>query len=183
MTKEFSAQRLDVKAFAQAGGRLSGHDSLLKYERLAQEAKGLHPDLMVDWEAQGEVRTALGGMGQVWLNIKVSASFPMQCQRCLTPVDVPLAVERAFRFVADEATAEALDDESEEDLLAMSREFDLRELIEDELLMALPVVPKHDECPSSVPMASTDDDFEEASAEKPNPFAALAGLRKDGKAN
>ena len=62
MTKEFSAQRLDVKAFAQAGGRLSGHDSLLKYERLAQEAKGLHPDLMVEWEATGELRTALGGM-------------------------------------------------------------------------------------------------------------------------
>jgi uncharacterized metal-binding protein YceD (DUF177 family) len=71
----------------------------------------------------------------------------MECQRCLTPVDVPLAVERSFRFVADEATAEALDDESEEDLLALSREFDLRELIEDELLMALPVVPRHDECP------------------------------------
>ena len=51
MTKEFSAHRLDVKAFAQAGGRLSGHESLLKYERLAQEAKGLHPDLKVDWEA------------------------------------------------------------------------------------------------------------------------------------
>ena len=48
----------DVKAFAQAGGRLAGHDSLLKYERLAQEAKGLHPDLLVDWEAVGELRTA-----------------------------------------------------------------------------------------------------------------------------
>ena len=39
MTKEFSAQRLDVKAFAQAGGRLVGHESLLKYERLAQEGR------------------------------------------------------------------------------------------------------------------------------------------------
>jgi len=103
----------------------------------------------------------------------------MECQRCLTPVDVPLEVDRAFRFVADEATAEALDDESDEDLLAMSREFDLHELIEDELLMALPVVPKHDECPSVVPLASSDDDFEEANADKPNPFAALAGLKKD----
>ena len=181
MTKEFSPQRLDVKAFAQAGGRLAGHDSLLKYERLAQEAKGLHPDLLVDWEAVGEVRTALGGMGQVWLHIKVRASFPMECQRCMTPVDVPLEVDREFRFVADEATAEALDDESEEDLLALSREFDLHELIEDELLMALPLVPKHDECPTAVPLASSDDDFEEANAEKPNPFAALAGLRKDPK--
>lgn len=181
MTKEFSAQRLDVKAFAQAGAKLAGHDSLLKYERLALEAKGLHPDLLVDWQAEGELRTALGGMSQVWLHLKVRASFPMECQRCLTPVDIPLEVDRAFRFVADEATAEALDDESEEDLLAMSREFDLRELIEDELLMALPVVPKHDECPTAVPLASSDDDFEEASAVKPNPFAALAGLRKDGK--
>jgi uncharacterized protein len=181
MTKEFSPDRLDVKAFAQAGGQLSGHDSLLKYERLSQEAKNLHPDLRVDWTATGEIRTALGGIGQVWLNVQVQATFPMECQRCLTPVDVPLAVERSFRFVADEATAEALDDESEEDLLALSREFDLRELIEDELLMALPVVPRHDECPTAVPLASSDDDFEAASAEKPNPFAALASLRKEEK--
>jgi uncharacterized protein len=181
MTKEFSPYRLDIKAFAQAGGRLSGHDSLLKYERLSQEAKSLHPDLSVDWTASGEVRTALGGIGQVWLHVQVQATFPMECQRCLTPVDVPLAVERSFRFVADEATAEALDDDSEEDLLALSREFDLRELIEDELLMALPVVPRHDECPTAVPLASSDDDFEAASAEKPNPFAALASLRKEEK--
>ena len=181
MTKEFSPQRLDVKAFAQTGARLAGHDSLLKYERLAQEAKGLHPDLLVDWEAVGEVRTAMGGVSQVWIRIHVRASFPMECQRCLTPVDVPLEVAREFRFVADEATAEALDDDCEEDLLALSREFDLHELIEDELLMALPVVPKHDECPTPVPLSSSDDDFEEANAAKPNPFAALAALRKDGK--
>ena len=180
MTREFSPQRLDVKAFAQAGGRLAGHDSLLKYERLAQEAKGLHPDLLVDWEAVGELRTALGGISQVWLRLKVRASFPMECQRCLTPVDVPLEVDREFRFVADEATAEALDESSDEDLLALSREFNLRELIEDELLMELPVVPRHDECPTDVKMASSDEDFEEASADKPNPFAALAGLRKPG---
>lgn len=181
MTKEFSAQRLDVKAFAQAGARLAGHDSLLKYTRLAQEAKGLHPDLLLDWQAVGELRTALGGMNQVWLHLKAQVSLPLECQRCLTPVDIPLEVDRSFRFVADEATAQALDDESEEDLLAMSREFDLRELIEDELLMALPVVPKHEECPAAVPLSSSDEDFEEANANRPNPFAALAGLRKDRK--
>ena len=123
----------------------------------------------------------MGGIPQVWMQLTVRASFPMECQRCLTPVDVPLHVERAFRFVADEATAEALDDDSEEDLLVISREFDLHELIEDELLMALPVVPRHDECPTDVPMASSDDDFEEASAARPNPFAALASLRGSGK--
>lgn len=178
MTKEHSPDRLDVKAFAQAGAHLSGHDSLLKYERLASEAKGLHPDLLVDWQAHGEVRATHGIGGQIWLHLTVRALFPMTCQRCLTTVDVPLEVDREFRFVADEATAEALDDDSEEDLLALSREFNLRELIEDELLMALPVVPRHEECPTAVPLASTDEDFEEANAQKPNPFAALASLRK-----
>ena len=177
MTKEHSPDRLDVKAFAKAGGHLSGHDTLLKYKRLAEEGKGLHPDLRVDWMADGELRTTHGMDGQVWLRLKASASLPLICQRCLHPVDVPLEVEREFRFVADEATAEALDDEVEEDLLAISREFDLHELIEDELLMALPVVPRHEECPTEVPMQSSDDDFEAAEAERPNPFAALASLR------
>ena len=182
MTKEYSPERLDVKAFVQAGARLTGHDSLLKYERLAQEAQGLHPDLYVNWQAAGELRAAAAdGQGEgegaeLWLHLNVEATLPMLCQRCLTPVDVPLQVERSFRFVADEATAEALDDEAEEDLLAISREFDLHGLIEDELLMALPVVPSHEECPVPVVMASSDEDFAAASTEKPNPFAALAGL-------
>ena len=191
MTKEYSPDRLDVKAFVQAGATLAGHDSLLKYERLAQEAHGLHPDLRVDWQARGELRHATspattpedGAGEQQWLHLTVQCSVPLLCQRCLTPVDVPLAVERSFRFVADEATAEALDDEAEEDLLASSREFDLRELIEDELLMALPVVPLHEECPVPVNLASSDEDFEAVIEEKPNPFAALAGLgtSKSGK--
>ncbi len=183
MTKEFRSDRLDVKAFVQAGAQLQGHETLLKFERLAQEAKGLHPDLRVDWQAQGEWRREAGNeAGQLWLHLHVQASFPMICQRCLGPVDVPLEVDRWFRFVADEATAEALDDEVEEDLLVVSRDFDLHELIEDELLMALPLVPRHDECPTQVRMASSDDDFEVANANRPNPFAALASLRvgKDG---
>ena len=177
MTKDYSPDRLDIKAFVQAGAHISGHDSLLKYKRLAQEAKGLHPDLHVDWQATGELRAVPGEAGEHWLHLQAHSAFPMVCQRCLGPVDVLLGVERSFRFVADEATAEALDDEVEEDLLALSREFDLKELIEDELLMSLPVVPRHDECPVHVPMEVVDEDFEAANAEKPNPFAALANLR------
>lgn len=179
MTKEYSPDRLDVKAFVQAGARLEGHDSLLQYERLAQEAKGLHPDLRVDWQAQGELRPVVGGAGapQPWMHLTVAATVPLQCQRCLSGVDVLLEVDRWFRFVADEATAEALDDEAEEDLLAISREFSLHGLIEDELLMALPVVPRHDVCPVHVPMEVADEDFEAANEAKPNPFAALAAVR------
>ena len=107
MTKEFHPDRLDAKAFVLAGARLEGHESLLKYERLAQEAKGLHPDLRVDWVAVGEWRPEVGNeAGQLWMHLQARADFPMVCQRCLGPVDVPLQVDQWFRFVADEALDE-----------------------------------------------------------------------------
>ena len=176
MTKEFSPRRLDVKAFAQAGARLEGHESLLAYERLAQEAQGLHPDLRVDWEAAGALVAPAGSASQIWLHLRAHGMFPMHCQRCLGTVDVPLDVDRSFRFVADESTAEALDDECEEDLLVLSREFDLHALIEDELLMEVPVVPRHEVCPVPVKLEVSDDAFEQANEQKENPFAVLQSL-------
>jgi uncharacterized protein len=92
-------------------------------------------------------------------------------------VDTEVSSDRWFRFAADEAAAAALDDEAEEDVLVLSNEFDLATLIEDELLMALPLVPRHETCPVEVKLAVADADFEAASAEKPSPFAALASLR------
>jgi uncharacterized protein len=84
--------------------------------------------------------------------------------------------ERSFRFVADEATAAALDDEAEEDILVLSRDFDALALVEDELILSLPLVPLHEMCPQAVPMSAVDPEFEEA-AERPNPFGVLAGLK------
>jgi uncharacterized protein len=49
-------------------------------------------------------------------------------------------------------------------------------LIEDEVLMDLPVVPRHAVCPVPVKLATADPDFELA-AVKPNPFAALSALK------
>jgi len=182
MTKEYTPDRLDVKAFAHAGGHLAGHDSLLKYQRMASSAQGLHPDLRVDWQVDGEVCAPHGEVvGQVWLRLKAETTFPMLCQRCLQVVDVPLQVARAFRFVPDEATAEALDEHCEEDLLVLSHEFDVRALIEDELLMTLPLSPRHEVCPTQVTMVTGEDDFAQANAVRPNPFAVLAELRQRGK--
>lgn len=177
MTKEFSPDRLDVRAFAQAQAHLEGQDPLSQYKRLALEAEGPHDDVQIRWAAQGELRTEPGALSQTWLHLQAEVDLPMVCQRCLTRAFIPVDVDRSFRFVADEATAEALDDESEEDLLALSKDFALRDLIEDELLMELPVVPMHDVCPEAVPLASSDEDFNQATSEKPNPFAALASLR------
>ena len=179
MSSEFLASRLDVKAFAQARGVLSGRDLLSKYGRLLGEAGGQGGDRPVQWQVRGEMHTDASGFVQVWLRLSASVTLPLTCQRCLGPADIEVAVERAFRFVATEAQAEAEDEEAEEDVLVLSRDFNLHELIEDELLMALPLVPRHEICPTEVKLAAQDADFEVANAAKPNPFAALAGLKGD----
>ena len=71
-----------------------------------------------------------------------------------------------------------LDPDAPEDVLVISSEFKLLDLIEDEVLMALPVVARHDTCPVEVRLTVADPGFEAAAAEKRNPFAVLAELKK-----
>ena len=69
-------------------------------------------------------------------------------------------------------------EDSEEDVLVLSSDMDVWELIEDELIMAVPLVPKHAVCPTQVAMSVADEAFEAAQEARPNPFAALAKLKQ-----
>lgn len=177
MKQESPPTHLDVKAFAHAASTVAGHDLLSKYERLMQEVQGLGADHVLNWSAQGELRADEAGAEQIWMHLTVDVSLPLMCQRCLGPVDVVVSVNQSFRFVGSEEAAEAQDEESEEDVLVMSQEFNLADLIEDEVLMAIPVVPRHEACPVEVKLEVADAGFEAASAEKRNPFAVLAKLQ------
>jgi uncharacterized protein len=198
MSTEFDPQRLDVGAFARAGLAISGQSSLSQYERIMSEHLAESPKKVdekivdqknddqkvvdstdpytVQWTAQAELREPLGSAPSTWLNLTAQATLRVTCQRCLTPMDLPLAVNNLFRFVADEATALAQDDECDEDLLVTSRAFDLHALVEDELLLALPMVPMHSVCPVAVTLEVRDADFADDTAPAANPFAKLAGL-------
>ena len=177
MKQEPAPTRLDLKLLAQSGSEISGADMLSKYERLSQEARGLVADPHLDWSALGEMRSAQSGEDQVWLHMTARISMPLVCQRCMGPMDVALDVSPSFRFVATEEIALAQDEAAEEDVLVFSREFNLAALIEDELLMALPLIPRHDVCPTQVKLSAADAAFDETSVEKINPFSALAKLQ------
>jgi uncharacterized protein len=177
MAKDFDPHRLDVRRFAEEGGEIGAEDPLPKYRRLAAETEGQITDRSVHWTARGELVNPRHVHPEVWLHLEADAELPLVCQRCLQPVDVPLSVGRSFRFVADEATAAAQDDEAEEDLLALSHSFDLVELVEDELLMEVPLAPRHEVCPEPVKMSAVDPGFEEAGPEREHPFAILGKLR------
>jgi len=177
MTREFVPKRLDVAAFAEHGANLSGRTPLPAFTRLAAETTGTSPEVEVTWAAEGEQRTGVTGAAVPWLHLVADANVPLVCQRCLAPVDIGLTVDRWFRFVEDEETAAIEDEESEEDILVASRDFDLHALIEDELLMEIPVTPRHEVCPDAPPLSAADADFDAAGGSRPNPFAVLGKLR------
>jgi uncharacterized protein len=180
----WNADRVDMRAFAQAEGELQADEPLARYERLAAEAladDGLPPEAQVHWQAHAEMRPAAnGGAPEAWLHLEAQTTVALSCQRCLGPVQTALSVNRWFRFVADEATAEAQDDESEEDVLALEPRPSLRELVEDELLMELPLVPMHETCPEPVVMHAADTAAIDTAEtpERRNPFTELAKLKK-----
>jgi uncharacterized protein len=122
-------------------------------------------------------RLAAAGI-QDLLSLAADAALSMQCQRCLQAVEVPLRVDRRLFFVDGEDAAAALDAESEDDVLALTPALDLRALVEEELLLALPLIPRHEVCPE--PLVPAADLAAEAAAEE-HPFAALAALKRTGR--
>jgi len=187
MATRLNPERIDLRALAQSGETLSADDALALFPRLAGTQAGTGSG--VRWSALAEWRrpmpgldaaAAAGGAAQqpvLWLHLQAQATVDMTCQRCLGPAPQALETDRWFRFVADEATADAEDEDSEEDVLVFSQAFNLRELVEDELIMAQPLVPMHETCPTPLVVRDAAPPAE-ASAERPHPFAALAQLKK-----
>lgn len=135
-------------------------------------------DERVGWHARFSQVQPVAGPPQPWLELEAHAHVTLQCQRCLQALQQPLVLERRFRFVASEDEAQRLDADSDDDHLVLEPRLDLRALVEDELILELPLVPRHEgSCPQPLPQPEPAEPADEA---RPNPFAALAALRKAG---
>ena len=180
MSKEFGAKSLDVVRFAEEGAALAGEEQVRQHPRLMSETDGRGGAAAIHWSASGELRNPGHVQPEVWVHLKAETHLPLTCQRCLGVVEVPILVDRSFRFVSDEDAAAAQDEQSDEDVLALSRGFDLLGLLEDELLMELPLAPRHAACPVPVKLEVADEDFDSPGVQRENPFAVL-GKFKPGK--
>lgn len=181
MTSTYDPLMLPLAGFARSGANLQGDFPLADLARLrAQSVADVADvaDAIAHFDATGSERFDATGHPQIWLHISGNCRLTMECQRCLRPAGIDLAFERDFRFVANEALAAVEDEESEEDVLVFVRQFNLRDLVEDELLMAIPLVPMHPSCPETPRFSVADADFDVSAQEQTNPFAVLAGLKR-----
>ena len=122
---------------------------------------------VLNWQLLGGVNNK----GKPVLHLQVQGSLDLTCQRCLGPLKFDLDVSSDFIIVANEAALPPEEqDVDEQDYLVADAQMHVAELIEDEVLLALPFAPKHafNEC------GAVSEVFE---SKKPNPFAVLQGLK------
>ncbi len=127
---------------------------------------------------EGEVRYHLefgkDGLGVSYLGLRAEVGLPLVCQRTLEVFVLPVSLDERLGLIADERDEAALPP-GYEPLLVEDGVIDLAAVIEDELILAVPVVPTKPGAP-----LEWQDAVDEESVEKPaNPFAVLAGLKKN----
>ncbi|GAA4879706.1 23S rRNA accumulation protein YceD [Ferrimonas pelagia] len=121
--------------------------------------------------------------GIVYLKGKAVTELTLTCQRCMENYQHPVAVEFAFSPVTDDSQIDELPDAYEPVELDENGEVFLQQLIEDEILLAFPIVPGHDNDDCKV--ASRDIVVGEIKTPEPaderpkNPFAVLETLKRN----
>jgi uncharacterized protein len=111
---------------------------------------------------------------------QVQAEVTLICQRCLEPMRHPVDNEFALGLVRNETQAEELPSHYEP-LLLDGKPLFLRDVIEDEILLALPIVPRHPPQECGAQLESGEADTEQDGGKRDNPFASLAELKTDRK--
>lgn len=169
-------QYVDTYELTRLGQEVHGQAPIARFERLTEDLPE-QLDTMVSWSLQGMQDTT----GRHFLRVNVKASPTLECQRCLKPFQWPVDSTNRLQVVKSQAALEdedVLDADSDDiiERIVGSQRLDVLELVEDEIILGLPYVPKHDVCPSPPELLNQEPDDDPV---RPSPFAALGQLKKD----
>lgn len=153
---------IDGLEFARTGSKLQGAWPVAGFARLRDALRADDGILQYVLVGVPEER------GRPALRLKVDGALQLVCQRCLGALEFPLRIDVSLQLAATQAEVDAapLDPEGPEQIVA-GREMPVRELVEDEVLLAIPLAPRHERCAGRRARV--------AGAEN-SPFAGLRGL-------
>lgn len=121
------------------------------------------------------------GEGRAVVTGSVTGVLPLRCQRCFEGFGMAVDATVCLALVSGLDEANLLPD-AYDPLLVEDRLLRGRDLIEDELILAVPPVPRHPHGGCEMPAGGESGDSGDGAADRddrPNPFAALASLKKD----
>ena len=162
---------IDSLDFARNGQQISGEVPVAELPRLMGVLE--NPQGTLRYSVQGVVDK----QGNPALHISVAGQCQLRCQRCLNGLAYPVRLDTRL-LLRDQASLDALDDnvagtEQEEfDSILADVHLNVLDLLEEEILLSLPIAPKHELGACQVT------DGENAHREEKNPFAVLAKLKR-----
>ena len=110
----------------------------------------------------------------------VLADLELDCQVCMETIDLSVDRKVSLSVVTSIEQAERLPEEYEALLLQSVEEtVVLMDIVEDELLLALPDIAKHGNCSNNVTISMNINEEAEPEEAAVNPFSVLANLKKD----
>ncbi len=115
-----------------------------------------------------------GALGHASLAMHVEACLPLMCQRRLVIYEQAVTVDQDFGLICHESEEPSLPEGCEAILVTDGR-LSPRNVIEDELILAVPLVPLS---PGEPMDCSTGPSGEEIEGARANPFAVLGELKK-----
>ena len=132
---------IDGLEFARAGGRRSGGWPIRDFPRLQSHVQA----------GPGALHYELAGVpeehGKPALRLCVTGTLQLTCQRCLGALDHALQVDALLLLVASEGEMAAVPVDAEApDCMVATKEMAVRDLIEEEVLLAIPYAPRHEAC-------------------------------------
>lgn len=148
---------------------------------LAELPRVSHELTSKDGEAKGHVRFSRQ-QGQAVADLEVSAQPEVVCQRCMQPMRWPVKVKSRVALVSDYDSADRVPQEMEV-FLVEADSVSVRDLVDEEVMLALPNVPRHaedNECARlKVKLPGQPDEPEDApDLQVQKPFAQLGELLK-----
>ena len=163
---------IDSLDFARNGQNISGEVPIAGLPRLQDVLENLRG--VLSYTVQGVVDK----QGAPALDVSIAANFQLRCQRCLKGLDYAVQLDTRL-LLRDQASLDALDDnvaggeEEEFDSILADAHLNVLNLLEEEILLSLPIAPKHElgACQAT--------DSENVREEEQHPFAVLAKLKRN----
>jgi uncharacterized protein len=162
---EDGAKPVNVAVLADAGSRV---ELAVPVERLHRIAEFL---TSLEGVVTGSVRLARE-QGRIVAEVELATTLALRCQRCMQPLQLPVECHSRVVLVADEAAAAGVAPELET-ALAPDGRLPLADLVEEELLLALPAAPRH---AGACPGGQRGESAQTVSGPTQRPFANLGEL-------
>jgi uncharacterized protein len=153
---------IDGFEFASAGATQQGKMAVAEFSRLRDQ---LASDA---GEVAYEVRGLRDERGRPSLLVSVRGTLQLRCQRCLEAMPFEVEEQDLLVLAATQAEIDAdpADAQAPDRVLA-GKKMAVRDLVEDELVLALPYAPRHEGCSPSAAAEGQEEN---------SPFAVLRGL-------